>query len=138
MEDNSERKDHFKGAIFGEWIKKAKNPAQILGLVTIYAIGTYKNIIPLDIIPITFCFFMVFCIMCRDNINIWIKYWCKMKEHEFDQKTKTDIEKQKCKRAKYEYLKALEKESEKSKNDTINQSDDDSPCKMYEIKRSGS
>lgn len=140
MEDNNKGNVSIIKMFFEAWIMKSKNPVKILAIMILFGIGAYKEIIPLSIVPILFCLFLIFCILCHGTIERCYQKWIEWKKYQEEQKTKRYIEKQKRKQIEkeYEYLMKQSEDAIRKADNASNQSSDDSTCKIYEIKRKGS
>lgn len=124
--------------------KRTKNPIWILLLLVIYALGVATKILPLNVISILMCLgvilFILFCILCGDKIVMCFEMWCKKEMYKEKQKTERYKYKQSGKKRKRGGREEEEdsKQEEETKEEDIgtNYAEEESSCKIYDIKRS--
>lgn len=138
MGDNDEKKDSFIRPFLDKCLKKTKKPFWVLLIVCFFRYGASIGIISLNIIEYIVFLFIIACIIWSDKIVTCIDKCIDFAKFKEKQKTIRHRQTEKRKIAKYEYLQKQKKGVNKERANTLNQNDDNSPCKIYEIKRKGS
>ena len=136
--DNGDKRDGLKKSLIDKCIKKTKNPLLVLLIIVGFQYGAGIGIFSPNVISYIFCLFLIACIIWRDKIVICFAKLIEFLKYKEEQKTIRHELTERRKTEEYEYLKKQEKEAKKKQADSPSQNDDDSSCRIYEIKRKGS